>query len=92
MRGVDHGAMNHEVVVDKLGGPSRVGVNPSDRAGYEENIFGPIGVELAVDSRLVAEVQFAARSGEDILEAFALETANYGRSHQAGMTGNKDSG
>ena len=55
--GVDHGGMNHHVVVDELGRPGGVGPDPAHGPGHQEDVFRAVGLEPIVDGRLVAEVK-----------------------------------
>ena len=79
-RGVDH-----QVVVDELGGPRAVGEDAADRAGDEVHRLGPIGPEPVVDRGLVAEIELIAR-GRQRRDSVLLEAPDDGRADEAAMT------
>ena len=91
MAGVHDRAVDHHVVVDELGRPGAVGHDPADRAGHQEHVLGPVGLEPVRDLCLVAQVELLAPCREDVGEALGLEPTNHGGAHQAGMAGDVDS-
>jgi len=55
--GVDHGGVDHHVVVDKLRRPGGVGPDTAHGPGHQEDVLRAVGFEPVVDGRLVPEVK-----------------------------------
>jgi len=87
--GVDHGGVDHHVVVDELGRPSGVGHDAADGARHQEDVFGTVGLEPVVDGGLVAEIELFAGGGHYVFEAAGAEFAQYSRADEAGVACNE---
>ena len=76
VRGVNHGGVDHHVVVEELGRPGGVGHDAPNRARHEHDVLGPIGPEPVVDRCLIAEIKLIAPSSQHVREALRLELAH----------------
>ena len=54
--------MDHEIVVDELGGPNGVGVNSADLCGSEDHSIRTLSLKKRADSHLVGKVELAVRA------------------------------
>ena len=88
--GVDHGGVDHHVVVDEFSRPGGVGPDAADGPGHQEDIFGPVGLEPVVDGRLVAQVELVPGGGQEVGVAFFGQAAQDGRADEAAVAGDVD--
>ncbi len=85
--GVDDVHLEHHVVIHEVGEGRLVGLDASDLGGGEEDVFGTLGGEEAVDGPLVSQVKLAVGAGDDVGVALAPELADYGRPYHAAVAG-----
>jgi hypothetical protein len=80
----------HDVLIDEL---SLVGIVCKDApnlCGGEKDIFRLFPLKECLDISLTGQVEFSARSGNEICITFRHESAEEGRAHQTTMAGDKD--
>jgi len=61
---MDHGGVNHQIVVDEFCAPSGVRQNATHGTGDEENILRPIEIEPLIDRRLVTQIKLLPSGGQ----------------------------
>jgi len=76
--GVDHGGVDHHIVVDELRRSGGVGPDTAHGPGHQEDIFRAVGLEPVVDGGLVAEVELVAGGGQEVGVAFLGQAAEDG--------------
>ena len=86
------GAVDHQVVVDELGGSGAVGHDAADRACDQVHVLRAIGAEPVVHRCLVAEIELVSSREEDVLVSTRLEATDNGRADEASVAGYEDSG
>src|SRR5579864_2451959 len=86
MSGADHVRLDHEVVVDEIGGKRVVGVNAADPRRRKQDGLRPNLLHKAIDLDGVTQIARGARRGDD-LAALAFEASDQRRAYQAAMTG-----
>ena len=92
--GVDHVRLDHQVLVEELGGIGVVGVDaPHLRRGQDHHVGLRLGEEGA-HRALVGQVQLRAAAGEDLRlgEPHRAQAAMDRRAHHAAMAGEEDAG
>ena len=83
------GGVDHHVVVEKLGGPRRIGENPADRAGDQEDILGAVRPEPVVHGRLISEIELLARRRQQVGETVAAQPPQDCRTDKSAVAGNE---
>lgn len=83
--------MDHEIVVEELGGSGEVGHNPAHGASDEVDVLGSVGAEPVVDGSLISKVELVTSSRKDVREPGRGEPAGDRRADEAGVPGDEDS-
>jgi len=89
---VDKVGLNHQVVVEEFGPVGVVGVDAADFGGGEEDVVGLLLGEEVVDGGLVAQVEFAAGTEQQVGVATGGELAYEGGTDEAVVAGDVDFG
>src|SRR3546814_4539800 len=90
IRRVDDVRLDHQVVVEELGGAGVVGVDPADPRGGEEDIFRAFGAEEAVDRQAVRQVRLGMATLDDAFLTARPQRPRYGGADQSAMAGDED--
>src|SRR3546814_11847853 len=90
IRRVDDVRLDHQVVVEELGGAGVVGVDPADPRGGEDDIFRAFGAEEAVDRQAVRTVRLGMATLEDAFLTAPPPRHRTGGADQPAMAGDED--
>jgi len=86
----DNMVLDHQVFIDKLGRPAVIGVNPPDPGGGQENILRPLPTEEIINRRLVQQIEFPARTQQQVVIPGGFQTPDNRRTDQSPVTGHID--
>lgn len=90
MRGVDHIGLDQDVVADEVRGIGAVRQYPAHLARDQEHMLRPLPLEVAVDRRLVREVQLSTSRPQQAIEPLARQPPRDGGAHELARSRDED--
>jgi len=92
--GFDHVGLDHEVLVNEVGGVGGVGVDAADLGRSQVDLIGLLCRKEAAHGGLVGQVELGVGAGDDVAlgHAIGLQLAHDGRADHAAVAGHVDAG